>query len=457
MPSIGGFLGDTIGKAIGQGFDVAMKALWAAALALLKAAFGLADRISVFDISTGDGPVGALWPMMLWVSGVVAVGLFFTQLTTAALRGGRGILRTVAGPVQYGLALGITAAAVAAFLTAADGLTRGILHYGLDAANFQDALAATGLGDAAVDSIKAVQLGLIAMFGVLPSAIGYVLEMLFRQAAILILVACVPVTAAGLLADVTAPWFWRTARWMLASIIMKPVLALALVLGVGTLGGADGIKELLIGQGILLISLLAPFALFRLFAFVDPNTEAGRVFRDTVSGAGFDSYPGVPDLPSKGDSGDSGGGEPDAGAGSIEMANAGRFDTLAAHADETYSASGTGHPEGSTAGGGTAQPAKQSDPEGGGSQPSGDSDTQTPAPPANRGSVVASSPTSGGSGGEAPPPAPGSNGPDDPPEPDGGGRPRGGGPRGGGGPKSGGGGGAAAGEAGEAAETAVIV
>ena len=51
------------------------------------------------------------------------------------------------------------------------------------------------------------------------------------------LIATVPITAAGLLANTTATWFWRSLRWMLAAILMKPALALVLVVGVNMLSG----------------------------------------------------------------------------------------------------------------------------------------------------------------------------------------------------------------------------
>jgi hypothetical protein len=125
---------------------------------------------------------------------------------------------------------------------------------------------------------------------VIPAALGYVLEMLFREAAIYVLVSTVPLVAAGLLANVSALWFWKTVRWLLAAIAMKPVLALALVLGVAIVGGSQGVAGLLAGVGVLVISLLAPLLLFRLFAFVDPHADAGGAFRDFLAGKGVDSY-----------------------------------------------------------------------------------------------------------------------------------------------------------------------
>lgn len=284
----GRWLGDQLKRMAAEGatsmFETIMRAIWDGSLAVLRTAFQIADRLSVFTISAPDGgPVETTWPITLWVSGIVAVGLFFWQLTMTMLRGGRGFMRLVGGPAQYGVALAVTTGLVASMLIAADELTRGLLLTGLDAENFSDALKSTTFGDAALDGVRAVVLGLCAILGVLPAAFAFVLEMLFREAAIHLLVAVVPITAAGLTARVSARWYWRTVRWIIAAILMKPVLALTLVLGVAIMGSAKGLNGLLIGTGVLLMSLLAPLALFRLFAFVDPNTDSGRAFRDAMS------------------------------------------------------------------------------------------------------------------------------------------------------------------------------
>ncbi|MCA1709784.1 MAG: hypothetical protein LC808_43505, partial [Actinobacteria bacterium] len=333
---IGGALGDQFKSMVASAFEAAMTAIWDASLAVLRTAFQLADQFSVFSVSTTEGPLKVVWPMMLWISGVLAIGLFSWQLIMTNVRGGRGFMRLVTGPVQYGIALAVTVGMVAAFLAAVDGLTDGILTYGLQSRNFTDALSHTTFTDSAGNGVKAVVLGICAIVGVIPAAIGYVLEMLFRQAAIVVLVAVAPLAAAGVLAGVTAPWLWRTARWLLAAIAMKPVLALTLVLGVAIAGGAQGLSGLLAGVGVLVISLFAPFVLFRLFAFVDPNSDAGGAFRDFMSGEGVDSYGrNNPALALA----SAGGG----GSAAMEDANTGRFDqAIADEAGDSMDSSGVG-------------------------------------------------------------------------------------------------------------------
>ncbi|GAA2798782.1 hypothetical protein [Saccharopolyspora taberi] len=461
--SIGDALGSKLKELVVSAFESAMQALWDGSLWILREAFKLADQFSVFTVDTREGPIAVLWPMMLWISGVLALGLFFWQMTMTSLRGGRGFMRLVGGPVQYGIALAITVGMVAGFLTAADGLTNGILEYGLQSANFQDALTHTTFADGAVDGVKAVVLGICAFIGVIPAGIGYVLEMLFREAAIYVLVATIPITAAGLLANVTKSWFWKAVRWILACIAMKPVLALTLVLGVAIAGGSKGLSGLLAGVGVLIISILVPFVLFRLFAFVDPNSDAGAAFRDALSSAGIDSYgANNPAMQAAGAGAGGGGG---GGGDAQESANTGRFDeAMADYANDEMDTHGVGSGSGGGSGGGGGQSSNASSAPDSGDEDDSDGGSGS-APAANSGQVTASDGigpqgvgsdggASGNAGGggdhEPPPPEPpdhGGHGPDD----DGGG-PHGGG---GGGPKSSGGGGGAASS--EAAEAAVIV
>ncbi|WP_034271144.1 hypothetical protein [Haloechinothrix halophila] len=440
---IGDAMGGALKEMIASAFESAMKAIWDASLAVLRTAFSLADQFSVFSVDTRTGPVSILWPMMLWISGVMALGLFFWQLIMTNLRGGRGFIRLVSGPVQYGIALAVTVGMVAGFLAAVDGLTTGILQYGLQSKNFTDALDHTSFGDAAVDGVTAVVLGICAFIGVLPAAIGYVLEMLFREAAIYVLVATIPIVAAGLLANVTASWFWKTCRWLLACIAMKPVLAMTLVLGVAIAGGSEGLSGLLAGVGVLVISLLAPFVLFRLFAFIDPESDAGAAFRDALSGVGVDSYgSNNPAILAAGAAGGGGGG------GAQEDANTSRFDeAIADHAGGSMDKSGVGN-----SADGDDQDSASSQSTGGTGGGNADGSAAAPSP-ANSGQVVSSSRSSGpggaGSGDEdPPPPEPPDSGGGQPSPPHGG--------DGGSGPKSGGSGGGGA-AAGEAEEAAVIV
>ncbi|MGJ7905316.1 hypothetical protein ACOQFL_02410 [Actinopolyspora sp. H202] len=404
---IGNGLGNKLGELLVSSVEKAMRSMWEASLALLRGAFIVADRFSVFTVDPRTEPVSVLWPIMLWLSGALALGLFCWQLVMTSLRGGSGFLRLVTGPMQYGLALAVTTGMVGGFLAAADGITRGILDYGLNVSNFQDALEASSFLDTALDTEKAYLLGICAVMGVIPAGFGFVLEMLFREAAIYVLVVTIPITAAGLLANVSKNWFWTTTRWMLACIAMKPVLALTLVLGIAIHAGSNGVSGLLAGIGVLMISLVAPWPLFKLFAFVDPNADAGAAFRRGLSSAGLDSYGAnspafkaasmardklTGGTSSGGDNDMSGGG----GEGPLENATTQRFDQALATAGAD--AAGAGGASAGTAGvaastAGAASGVGLAAAAAGQALSSGESGGSSVSPPtdsANRGAITAS-------------------------------------------------------------------
>ncbi|MDN5920747.1 MAG: hypothetical protein L0I76_37535, partial [Pseudonocardia sp.] len=292
------FLTDQLNSFVASVIDQMMKSIWAAAVGLLRGSFELVDGVLGFgdgsDLASGSAAFAEIWPVLRWIGLSVALGLFFWQLTTTVLRGGAGFWRAATGPVAYGVATAMTLGMVAALLGAAEGLTTVLLQQGLQADSFRTILDNPDLAftdnpevDSQLDSsVRAMVLGLVALFGVIPAALGFALQMIFRHAAILVLVATVPITAAGLMTNTTASWFWRSLRWMLAAIVMKPALALVLVIGVNVLSAPTGVGGLLAGTGVLLISLFCPLVLFRLLAFVEPGTNAGATFRSVSRGGG---------------------------------------------------------------------------------------------------------------------------------------------------------------------------
>lgn len=429
----GDLFGDAVARFFAGALDDMMLGLWNAALSLLRVVFEIVDRFTAFTVAdqtgqlSGDSPIAVFWPLLRSISLPIALGLFFWQLIATVLRGGRGFWRATIGPVAYGIALTSTVGIVAILLLAADGLTQILLEQGLRVENFGSILANNSIGGIAVEGIGGVVLGVTAIFGVVPAAFGYLLEMLFRQAAILVLVATTPITAAGLLAETTKSWYWRALRWTLAAILMKPVLALAIVLGVSMVGKADGLPGLLVGVGVLLISLFCPFVLFRLFAFVDPNTDPGAGFRDWLqqTAANLGSSGGSSGASGSGSGGGGGGG---GGGGSMESANYARFDQSIADysnsaMDDTHVGSSSAGQSGNSTAPSDGGPSSSNDASSndasangsssGGSSGSAPSSGDTSTDPGSGGDAVAAAPSAGsppaagtgsehGSGGDAP-------------------------------------------------------
>ncbi|NMI00626.1 hypothetical protein [Pseudonocardia acidicola] len=487
---MGGFLGDTAATFFASVFDSIMKGIWSAVVNLLHAAFGLVDLLTGFTLTFDpqgnpvDPSIAVSWGVLRPLSLTIALGLFFWQLISTMLHGGRGFFRAASGPFAYGIALAATGGAVMLLLLASDELTQDLLSKGfegatsfaglLDNKKFGGLFTAEGAGQAVLNGVSAVTLGLIAIFGLLPAALGYLMEMVFREAAILVLVATIPITAAGLVAQTTASWFWRSLRWILAAVLMKPALALVMVIGVSLLANPQGLGGLLAGVGVLLIALFCPYTLFRLFSFVEPGTNAGAASRAWASSFVSSLSPG------------GGGGQANTSSGmdSAEASNTARFDQggsgggssglggLGDLMDRTTAAAGqasnfanaqmdataVGSPSGGRMSTGGASSGGPSRSDGGDSGTGGADDAGDAAPPPlppppgpPPASPASDDPTARRWAGlDDPPP------PEQPPGSDGGG---GGGPRpgGGGGPRPGGGGGGRGVSAGEVEEAAVVL
>jgi predicted lipid-binding transport protein (Tim44 family) len=109
-----------------------MQKVWDAGVWVLRAGFELADQVSWIDPSTitgkteqrpnspnpatavdaatagADGQSLSLWSSLIGLATLIALGLFFYQLISVALRGGRGMFRAFTGPLQFGMAIALT-------------------------------------------------------------------------------------------------------------------------------------------------------------------------------------------------------------------------------------------------------------------------------------------------------------------------------------------------------------
>ena len=171
----------------------------------------------------------------------------------------------------------------------------------------------------------------------IPAGLGFLLENIFRLAVFAVLVATSPITAAGLLADATASWFWRGLRWAITAAVLKPALALVLIIGVNMLSRPNGLSGLLAAAGVLLVALFCPFALYRLLAFVDPGTNAGMTARGFLNTSGLSGAPS-----GSGGAGGGSGSDGSSGGDGGEAAHAARFDAAGGGSGGSAGGAGTG-------------------------------------------------------------------------------------------------------------------
>jgi type IV secretion system protein TrbL len=287
-------------ESLADGFTSMMMSLWSAAMWLLKTSFELIDS---FTPNVADPDLSGLYSVTLWVGLVVALVVAFGQIGLAVIRqDGRGFGTLAAGMIQYGVVLCCWIAVSAGFIAAASGLTKGILNTLLGVDSFSGYVAGDGFVDQVAGTTQAAALGICALFILIPAAFGHMVLMMVRSAALLVLVATMPLAAAGALSEGTKSWMWKSIRWLVACVLMEPLLALVVGLGAkfawaGMPDGADhsttrdvlqvsstseNVGITVVGSITLLVACFMPMALFRLLAFVDPGTASGASFRATM-------------------------------------------------------------------------------------------------------------------------------------------------------------------------------
>ncbi|WP_248580842.1 type IV secretion system protein [Nocardioides sp. InS609-2] len=325
LPNPLGELGEVIAKAAAQGWTEAMLALWNAGLFVLRVALVYTEKFLTPDLGE-NGPGRVIYEYAFWMSGALVLVMTLIQLGVAAFkREGKSLARALIGGAQFVVVCFAWLGYCVAFLAACTGLNGALLKalLGVNTVNEWDPLG--GFEDEDVtDAAVATVLGLLGCV-VWLAALGHILIMLARAASLMVLVATGPVAAAGLVSDVGRSWFWKSLRWFHAAAF-TPVL-MVLVLGIGvqfTTGVAAGMSDTstkaiataLPGVMLLCVSCVAPMALFKLLAFVDPGTPSGSSFRQGMAMSG-----GLQGLMS---GGGSGGGSEDGSSAATQADDSGR-------------------------------------------------------------------------------------------------------------------------------------
>jgi len=310
LPNPIGQLGQDLGASMAalaaSAFDAAMKSLWDFALALLGSVFGVIDHLTAPNLDPRTGPLASVMPATIWVGAVLLVLLCLVQVAKAALSGGAGLAHLFTGIAQYMIISVSALSLLVVLVTAANAAALGILASGLHTSTWQGVATSNTAWQNGVAGVSGAGLGLIALLGVLPAAIGLLVAALVREASILVIAATIPILAAGLVAEVSARWFWTGLRWLFALIMLTPAVAVVLSIGLqlaigaanatGTTAADTGQQAVtaLVGAAVLLISVFCPLAMFKLFAFIDPGTPSGQRLRTSLSdiGAGSTSRTG---------------------------------------------------------------------------------------------------------------------------------------------------------------------
>lgn len=288
-------LGSVIAKAAADAWTAAMMAIWASGLFVLRIVLTYSEAFLTPDLGT-DGPGREIYAFTLWMSGALATVLAMVQLGTAAFkREGKSLARAVIGTAQFVLAYACWFGYCAVVVTACGALSKALMKSMLSIQTWPDFDPLGGISTKDItDAGTATVLAFLGVFLWL-AAIGHILVYLARAASLLVLAATGPIAAAGLVADSTRSWFWKSLRWFHAAAFTPVLMVLVLGIGVQFSNGvaasmADGAQKA-IGTALpavmlILVSVVTPMALFKLLAFVDPGTPSGASLRQGMSAVG---------------------------------------------------------------------------------------------------------------------------------------------------------------------------
>ncbi|MDR1766954.1 MAG: hypothetical protein LBR32_00705, partial [Propionibacteriaceae bacterium] len=292
-----------VAEIVGGFFTEIMIAFFQACMLLWALLQGLIDWLTSADISSA-GPIREVAGYSLWMGIALAVILAMVQLAAGVLRrDGSGLARAGVGAAQFAVVCASMFSVAAALERAGTALARAFVTtlfaqpavigpIKVAAAGggvaVQDATS-SGLGQAFESTVGVAGAGALAFCGpfIVLSGVAHLFIMGSLTVAKIVIVATAPISAAGLLHRTTQVWFWKSVRWFVAAVFAKPLVYFVMGIGVGyargvTLNEADWQKSLgsmLAGILVIIIASVAPMALFKLLAFVDPGTASGAEMR----------------------------------------------------------------------------------------------------------------------------------------------------------------------------------
>ena len=285
-------IGDAIAKAAADAWTSAMLAVWSSGLFVLRIVLTFSELFLTPDLSD-DGPGKDVYAFTLWLALALVIILAMIQLGASAFkREGKGLARAVIGAGQFVLVCACWFGYCIMIVSACGAITKALMKSLLQVQTWPDWDPLGGLGlDDIRDAGVATALAFLGIF-LWIAAIGHVLVYLARAASLLVLVATGPLSAAGLVSDFTRSWFWKSLRWFHAAAFTPVLMVMVLGIGVQFANGvaahlADGTAKAF-GTALpavmtILISVVAPLALFKLLAFVDPGTSSGASFRQGMA------------------------------------------------------------------------------------------------------------------------------------------------------------------------------
>jgi hypothetical protein len=288
-------LGSTAAQIVTDGWTAMMLSFWNAGLWVLRLVLSWIDHWLTPDLSA-DGPAHELYQVTYWFAGVLVVIMLVVQIGIAAgRRDGKGLARAGIGLAQFLIVTAAWIGYTVAVTAAMGGLTRATMHSLLNVTSWNSWQPWTTFDPKQVtDAALATVLGGMGLL-VWIAAIGHLLVILARDAALIVLVATGPIAAAGLVNETTKAWFWKAFRWFHAAVASPLLVVIVTGVGMkfaeGVVAGKAGTVEAAVGTVLpaavlICIAVISPVALFKMLAFLDPGTSSGASMRSGMQAMG---------------------------------------------------------------------------------------------------------------------------------------------------------------------------
>lgn len=284
VSSVPGGVVDAALGGLGQGFVTAASAV-------------SSSTLDAMDATTGVD-LGASWfrsnlAVIAVVTLPIVVALFALQVIASVLRREPGgLLRALTGVGKATVGAAVAVVVTQAALTATDGVCEAIAAASgtTVSAAAERAVSLTYLSGPQAAPMLQIVLGLVVLVGCL--LLWAVL--LFRKAAVLLVVVFAPVAFAGSVFDHTRVWTRRWIEAVVALVACKIVIVVVFVLGAAAFGStpgaepdgsassmASGLSDVLVGCLLLSIAICAPWVTWRLVHW--SGVEAGTVLHSTLA------------------------------------------------------------------------------------------------------------------------------------------------------------------------------
>ncbi|MEW1723856.1 hypothetical protein [Streptomyces sp. NPDC093109] len=252
------------------------------------------NSASTIDLSKVG--IGSVTAMMTALSVVIATFLLLLQFGKVAVsQRGEPAATAVVGLVKWAVISAVYFGVTQTALIWSDAVSTWIINESFDGTgSAQDKMqqqlgtlfgglivgggggATAGTALIAGNGVTAAAVGVIIVVGIvcILAISALWIEVLLRQAGIMILMATMPVVLAGQMADSTSEWWPKARNALIALVLMKPLIVVCFAIGFGAMAGADtqGVQNMFVG---LLIFVIACFAWPVLAKFMTFSTVGG--------------------------------------------------------------------------------------------------------------------------------------------------------------------------------------